>query len=172
MKTRKLTIMAALLGLSLIIFVLEAQLPPLAPIPGIKLGLANIVTLTAIYMLGRREAFTILALRIILSSIFSGNLIGFIYSISGGMVSFLFMCVMSAFVKEKQMWAVSVFGAIGHNIGQIAAAIFITETLQIIWYLPVLLISAVITGVFTGIASELILKRLRKTNLLKEKYDA
>ncbi len=172
MKTKKLTFTAALLSISLIIFILEAQLPPLAPIPGIKLGLANIITLFAIYALGRKEAFVILTLRIILGSVFSGNLIAFLYSISGGAVSFLFMAVMSLFLHEDRMWAVSVFGAIGHNIGQIAAALFITKTPQIIWYLPVLVISAVITGVFTGVCAQLIMKRLKSTNFLKEINDA
>lgn len=172
MRTRKLTVMAMLLALALIIFVIEAQLPPLAPIPGIKLGLANIITLTAIYLIGRREAFIVLILRIILGSVFSGNLIGFIYSVSGGIASFALMCAVSLFLKPDKIWVVSVFGALAHNAGQIAAAVFITKTTQVIWYLPVLTISAVITGVFTGIAAQLIFKRLRKINAIKEKRDA
>lgn len=151
-----------LLALALIIFVIEAQLPPLAPVPGIKLGLANVITLVSLYMLGRREAFVILILRIILSSVFAGNLIGFFYSVSGGLLSFIVMSVMMIFIKENRMWVTSVLGAMGHNIGQIAAAIVIMKTPQIIWYLPVLMISAVITGVFTGVLAQTALKRLRK----------
>lgn len=154
--------MAMLLALALIIFVIEAQLPPLAPVPGIKLGLANVITLVSLYMLGRREAFVILILRIILSSIFAGNLVGFFYSVSGGILSFAVMSAMMIFIKENRMWVTSAMGAIGHNIGQIAAAVIIMKTPQIIWYLPVLLISAVITGVFTGVLAQTALKRLRK----------
>lgn len=155
--------MAMLLGLSLSIFAVESQLPPLAPIPGIKLGLANIITLAALYTLGRREAFVILILRIVLSSVFAGNLVGFIYSVCGGILSFAVMSAMMIFIKENNMWVTSVMGAVGHNIGQIAAAVIIMRTPQIAWYLPVLLISAVITGVFTGVLAQIALKRLRKT---------
>lgn len=166
MKTRKLTLMSILLCLALIIFAIEAQLPPIAPIPGIKLGLANVINLMALYMLGRRESFIILVLRIVLSSIFAGNFTGFMYSISGGIICFLFMSVMSLFIKENRMWVVSVFGAIGHNIGQIIIACFIMGTFQIIWYLPVLIISAVVTGFFTGLTAQITLKHLRKTDIM------
>ncbi len=166
MKTRKLTLISMLLVLAIIIFTVESQLPPIAPIPGIKLGLANVINLMALYMLGRRESFTILVLRIVLSSIFAGNFTGFMYSISGGIICFLFMGVMSLFIKENRMWVVSVFGAIGHNIGQIIIACFIMGTFQIIWYLPVLIISAVVTGFFTGLTAQITLKHLRKTDIM------
>lgn len=165
MKIKKLTFSAVLLAFALVIFIAEAQLPPLAPIPGIKLGLANIITVSALYMLGRREAFVILMLRIILGGIFTGNAVGFVYSISGGLVSFAVVAVVSVFVEESGLWAVSVLGAIGHNVGQILAAVVITGTVQILWYLPVLIISAVITGTFTGVAAQITLRRLRKTKL-------
>lgn len=168
MKTRKLTLMSILLCLALIIFAIEAQLPPIAPIPGIKLGLANVINLMALYMLGRRESFIILVLRIVLSSIFAGNFTGFMYSISGGIICFLFMSVMSLFIKENRMWVVSVFGAIGHNIGQIIIACFIMGTFQIIWYLPILMISAIITGTFTGLTAQITLKHLRKTGIISK----
>lgn len=168
MKTRKLTLISMLLVLAIIIFTVESQLPPIAPIPGIKLGLANVINLMALYMLGRRESFIILVLRIVLSSIFAGNFTGFMYSISGGIICFLFMGVMSLFIKENRMWAVSVFGAIGHNIGQIIIACFIMGTFQIIWYLPILMISAIITGTFTGIAAQTALKHMRKTGIISK----
>lgn len=167
MKTKKLTFMSVLLGLALIIFTVEAQIPPIAPIPGIKLGLANVINLMALYMLGRKESFTILISRIVLSSIFAGNITGFMYSLSGGLVSFMFISVASFFLKENRMWVVSVFGAIGHNIGQIMMALFLLRTPQLIWYLPVLMVSAIITGFFTGAVAQITLKQLRKTNYLK-----
>lgn len=173
MKTKKLTLMAMLLALALIIFIIEAQIPPLAPIPGIKLGLANVINLMVLYMLGRKESFIILVLRIVLSSIFSGNATGFLYSISGGLVCFLFMSVMSLFLKENKMWVASVFGAIGHNIGQIIMALLILRTPQLVWYLPILIISAVITGVFTGITAQITLKQFKKIGMSqKEKSHA
>lgn len=172
MKAKKLTIMALLLGLALIIFIIEAQLPPLAPIPGIKLGLSNIITLIAVYILGRKEAFVILVLRIMLASIFSGGMAGFLYSIAGGMVCFLFMGIASIKLGEGRMWVVSVLGAIGHNIGQIIVACVVIGSGQVLWYLPVLMISAVLTGVFTGIAAQVTLRQLRKSKILKERDNA
>lgn len=167
MKTKKLTLISMLLGLALIIFTVEAQIPPIAPIPGIKLGLANVINLVAMYMIGRKESFTILVLRIVLSSIFAGNITGFMYSLSGGLVCFLFISVMSLFFKENRIWIVSVFGAIGHNVGQIMIACFIMRTALIVWYLPVLMISAVITGFFTGSVAQVTLKQLRKTGVIQ-----
>ena len=102
MKTKKITLMAMLLGLALIIFTVEAQIPPIAPIPGIKLGLANVINIMALYMLGRKESFIILVLRIVLSSIFASSIIGFMYSISGGLVCFFFISIMSLFLKENR----------------------------------------------------------------------
>lgn len=160
MKTKRLALMSVLLSLSLVIFIAESYLPPLAPIPAVKLGLSNIITLMAIYMLSRREAFLILTLRILLGSIFTGNFTALIYSAAGGSACFLTMSVMSCFVSSKRMWAVSVLGAIAHNAGQIAAACFLLGTYQILWYLPVLIISAVITGCFTGIAAQTAFNRL------------
>lgn len=168
MKTKKLTLMAMLLASALIIFVIEAQLPPLAPVPGIKLGLANIITLITLYMLGRREAFTVLILRIILGSIFTGSAASFLYSISGGLLCFITMSAAKLWLGENRMWIVSVLGAIAHNTGQILAACVIMKTAFVLWYLPVLLISAVITGVFTGAAAQITLKQLRKTEILKD----
>ena len=90
------------------------------------------------------------------------------YSISGGIICFLFMSAMSLFIKENRMWVVSVFGAIGHNIGQIVIACFIMGTFQIIWYLPILMISAIITGTFTGVAAQTALKHMRKTGIISK----
>ena len=163
MKVRKLTQMAMLLSLALIIFIVESFLPPLAPIPGIKLGLANIITLVAIYMLGRKEAFVILALRIVLASVYSGGIAGFMYSMAGGLCCFLVMALCSFKLGENRMWVVSIFGAIAHNMGQIAVACFVIGSAQVMWYLPVLMISAVLTGAFTGVAAQVTVRRLNKS---------
>ncbi len=168
MNVKKLTLTAMLLTAALVIFIIEAQLPPIAPVPGIKLGLANTVTLMTLYLLGRGEAFIVLILRIILSSVFAGNFAGFMYSMAGGLLAFAFMSAAAVFLKENRMWAVSVVGAIGHNIGQIIAAVFILKTPQVLRYLPVLIISAVITGIFTGAAAQTSVKQLRKNKFFEE----
>ena len=164
MKTKKLTALAMLTALSLIIFIVEAQLPPLAPIPGIKLGLANIVTLITIFMYGRKEAFCVLALRIGLGSVFAGHMLSLIYSISGGLLSYTVMALSYKLFDTKRIWVVSILGAIAHNTGQVLAAVIITLVPDIMWYLPVLVISAILTGAFTGVIAMLILgnKNIRR----------
>ena len=99
MKTKKLTLMSMLLALALVIFIIEAALPPLAPIPGIKLGLANIITLISLKWLGKKEAFMILILRIVLGAIFTGNIMSIIYSLSGGIMCFIVMAIIIGKVK-------------------------------------------------------------------------
>lgn len=154
--------MSILLAMALTIFIVELQLPELVPIPGIKLGLANIITLAALVWLGRREAFVILILRIILGSFFSGRMVSFLYSMSGGLLCFAVMALTIGLFDENRLWVVSVFGAIAHNVGQIIAAIFIMSTWRLVWYLPALIVSGVITGAFTGLCARLVIKRLGK----------
>ena len=158
MSAKRITVTAVLTAVALTIFIIEAQIPPLVPVPGIKLGLANVITLFAIFTLGKRDAFIILILRIILGSVFAGSVVSCIYSLAGGMMCFALMSVCSLFLKDNMIWCVSVIGAIGHNIGQILVAVIITQTIQVMWYLPALMISAVVTGVFTGLVTQQILK--------------
>ncbi len=160
MNTKKLTLLSMLLTFALVIFVLEAQLPPLAPIPGIKLGLANIITLLTLIWFGRREAFTVLILRIILAGIFTGSAASMIYSLSGGILCFIVMAVLRDVLGSKKIWVLSIFGAAAHNIAQLAAAVFVTSTVQVLWYLPLLLSSAIVTGAFTGLCAAAVLKRI------------
>ena len=159
MSTKRLALTAMLTAVALVIFVIEAQIPPVAPIPGIKLGLANAVTLFTMLTLGKREALFVTTLRIVLGSVFTGSMMSLTYSAAGGAVCFILMAVVSPFFRENSIWIISMIGAMGHNIGQIAAAVIITGTKQIIWYLPILMISAVITGIFTGLAVQYLFKR-------------
>lgn len=158
MRTRKIALIASLTAVALTIFVIEAQIPPVVPIPGIKMGLANVITLFAVMTLGRKDAFVILLLRILLGSIFAGSVMSLMYSLAGGVICFLLMSAAVCIMNENMTWCISVIGAIGHNIGQIAVAVFVTHTVQIAWYLPVLMISAVITGLFTGLLTQMLLK--------------
>ena len=162
MNVKKMTFMALLLAVALTIFVAEAQLPPPVPIAGVKLGLANVVTLAALVWLGRREALMVLLGRIVLGSLFAGQAVSFIYSLAGGLMCFLVMAVILAPLGRDRLWVVSVFGAMAHNVGQIIAAVVLTHTWQVAAYLPVLIISGIVTGVFTGLAAQLVVKRLNK----------
>lgn len=162
MKIKNLVLTALLTALALVSFTIEAAIPPLTPIYGIKLGIANVFTLFALYALGTRQAAAVLFLRIILGSIFAGQAVSFIYSLTGGLLSFLFMILLKRFFPLKQLWVLSALSAVMHNVGQILAAIFMTGTVQIAYYLPVLVISGIIAGSLTGLCAQLVLIRLKK----------
>ena len=164
MKTKKLILTAILTAFALVAFVIVGAIPPLTPIYGIKLGLANIFTLFALYALGTRYAAAVMVLRIVLGSIFAGQLVSFIYSLSGGLLSLLLMILLKRFFPLRQMWVLSVLSAVTHNIGQLAAAVFMTQALAIACYLPVLILSGIIAGAFTGLCAQLVLIRILKIN--------
>ena len=165
MRTKKLITLALLCAIALIIFIIELQIPPIVPIPGVKMGLANIVTLFALGLFSPYEAFLILIVRIILGSVFSGQVMSIAYSLAGGIFCFITMSILFKFKKTIPVWVISIFGAITHNIGQIAAAIVLTSTYQVIYYLPVLIISGIISGAFTGITAQILLSRKIFQNL-------
>lgn len=161
MNIKKLTTMALLLSVSLIIFIVEVQLPSLTPIPGVKLGLSNIITVYAIFILSPLDTLSILLCRIFLGSVFSGNISVILYSLSGGLLCYLTMLIAKRFLTLDSIWICSVIGAISHNIGQILIAIFITKTPSLAFYLPVLLLSGIITGMFTGISAQYLINKLK-----------
>lgn len=161
--------MALLTAVALIIFAVEAQIPAPVPIPGVKLGLANVVTLFAIYTIGRRKAAAVLLLRIVLGSLICGQVASMAFSLGGGVLCFVVMSLLKPIMTDRQMWVLSVFGAIGHNLGQIAVAVVVAGTVSIVLYLPVLLISGIITGVFTGLCAQYLYKHLQKIRLFEQK---
>ena len=164
MNTKKLTLTAILTAFALIAFVIEGAIPPLTPIYGVKLGIANVFTLFALYALGKPYGLAVMSLRIVLGNIFTGQLVSFIYSLTGGLLSFLLMILLKRFFSLKQMWVLSVLCAVTHNIGQLLAAILMMQTLAIAYYLPVLILSGIIAGAFTGLCAQLVLIRLSKIN--------
>lgn len=159
MKTRKLTTMALLAAIALTIFMVEAQLPELIPIPGVKLGLSNIITVYAVYALGAKEGATILFVRIFLGAIFSGNFGTIFYSAAGGALAILTTIGLKVVLKDNQLWVAGCLGAIAHSIGQMIVAVWATGTPSLLIYLPVLIVCSVITGLFTGLCAQVILKR-------------
>lgn len=161
--SKRIARMGLLTALALIIFTIEAQIPPPVPIPGIKLGLANIITVYAMFTLGPKDTLLILMCRILLGSVFTGQLMSLFYSLSGGILCYIAMLVMRRIVTDKQIWVCSVIGAMAHNIGQIIAAILIAQTPQLILYLPVLMFSGIIAGLFTGLCAQFVVGRLKKS---------
>lgn len=162
MKTKKLVFMALLTAISLVVWVIEAQIPAPVPVPGVKLGLASVVTLSAMLLLGRREALAVLLVRVFLASLFAGSFSAILYSLSGGLLSWLVMALTVKLFPEKLLWVVSVFGAAAHNAGQLLAAIAVTKTASLAVYAPALLISAIVTGAFTGVIAMYLHRALKK----------
>lgn len=164
MKLKKLLYLSLLTAVSLILFVLESQIPPPVPVPGVKLGLGNIIVVTVLFCYGRREALGVLLVKVLLSAVFAGNLGALLYSLAGGLLSWAGMCLLKGLLTPKQLWVASVLGAMLHNLGQLLAALAVTGTPGLLAYLPVLLLSGMITGFFTGIAAQLVVQRLGKIN--------
>ena len=152
------------IALSMILSFVESQIPPLMAVPGVKVGLPNIVMVFMLYKIGAKETAIVSILRVILVGILFGTPLSMIYSLVGAALSLIGMILL----KKTNLFApitVSVAGGILHNIGQIATACLVMETAQIAYYLPVLLISGTIAGILIGLTAAMILKRLDKMKL-------
>lgn len=166
-KNKKMVFMSLLVAQALVLGIIEKSIPVPFITPGAKLGLANIITVVALYTFSFKDVITIVFLRVILSSIFGGTLSGFLYSISGGILSLLSMYFIFKILNNKiSTMGLSVVGAVFHNVGQILVAVLFVQNIKIISYLPVLLITGVMTGIFVGLVAALILTHLKKSSLL------
>ena len=161
-QARRLTRAALLTAIALTIFLAEAQLPPPVPIPGIKLGLANIVTVYAMFVLGPRDTLLILLSRIFLGAVFSGQMMTLFYSLGGGLLAWLIMCLLRPVFHKEHLWLCSPVAALFHNLGQLLVAAAIMRTWAVLAYLPYLALSGVITGLFTGLCTQFLMARLEK----------
>ena len=162
MKTRKLTTLALLSAIALTIFIIEAQIPPLVPIPGVKLGLANIVTVFTVFAFRGRDGAAVLSVRIFLGAVFAGNFSTIFYSAAGGALAIVTTIVLRRILTNKQMWVAGVLGAIAHSIGQMTMAVVLTGTPGLVVYLPIMIVCSIITGVFTGLCAQFVLNRGEK----------
>lgn len=162
MSVKRLTRLSLLTALALILFTVELQLPALAPIPGVKLGLANIITVYAMFALGPADTAAVLLARIVLGAVFSRQPSSLLYSLAGGTLCYLAMLPCRRLLSLRQLWLCSVIGAVFHNLGQLGMAILITRTPALIGYLPILLLTGVPAGVFTGLCAQLIVNRLAR----------
>ena len=161
MKTKKVAFLGLSIALAMILSFVESQVPALVAIPGIKVGLPNLVMVFMLYRVGWKETVIVSIIRIILVSMLFGNVQTLTFSIAGAVLSLLSMILL-----KKLNWfsciTVSIVGGIFHNVGQILAACFWTQTAEVAYYLPVLLISGTIAGALIGILSGMIVKRLEK----------
>ena len=130
------------------------------PIQGVKLGLANIVTVYAVFVLGARDALLILAGRIFLGAVFSGQMMTILYSAGGGLLAWLVMVVLARLLTPKQIWLCSPVAALFHNLGQLLVAAGVMKTWVVMAYLPYLILSGILTGLFTGLCAQFLLNRL------------
>lgn len=161
-RTQKMAELSLLTAAALVIALVELQFPNPFPLPGIKLGLANIVTVYAIYHYRAGEVALLLLVRIALTALLSGNLMALAFSLGGGVLCLAGMLALRSVVDEDHLWLSSVLGAILHNIGQLAVALLLTQTLAVAAYLPFLLVAGCLAGAFTGGCAQLVNKRLRQ----------
>lgn len=162
MKPNKLTLLSLLTALALIIFIVELKLPDLIPIPGVKLGLANVITVYAVYRFSGKETLLLVVSRVVLGSLFGGNVSALIYSLAGALVCLAGMLLLRKLITPDYLWLCSVIGAVLHNTGQIAVAVMMMRSFAVLSYYPLLIISGCIAGLFTGICAQFVLKRTTK----------
>ncbi|HYF84305.1 MAG TPA: Gx transporter family protein [Clostridia bacterium] len=161
-RTKKMVLLGILVSQALILHIIERMIPVPIPVPGIKLGLANAISLVTIILFGPKEALMVVGMRTLLGSVFGGGVSGFIYSFIGGSISTLAMAVMyKNFRNLFSLPVISVVGAVFHNIGQILVASLIVQNMKLFYYLPLLLVSAVITGLFIGFAVQYTMRPMR-----------
>ena len=154
-----MTRLALLTAIALTIFMVEAQLPVL-PIPGAKLGLANIVTVYTMFVMGPSEALMVLVGRVFLGSVFSGQMLTFLYSMGGGLCCWAVLCLMRRTMTEGQIWLSSPISAVFHNLGQLAVAAGVAKSWAVLAFLPYLILAGVAAGLFTGVCAQLLIRRL------------
>lgn len=162
MDAKRLARLGVLTAVALIIFIIELQIPNPFPIPGIKLGLANIVTVYAVYRFRAYEVALMVGVRITLGSVFSGNIMALLYSACGSFLCLLGMIFFKRIIDEKHLWIASVFGALLHNTGQMAAALLVTQTPSLLFYYPFLVVAGCLAGAFTGLCAQAIMPRLKR----------
>ena len=159
METRKVVHMGMLIALAMILSFIESQIPAFIAIPGMKIGLANIARVFALYTLGFRNALVVSLIRVVLSALLFGSVVSLAYSLAGALLSLAGM----ALLRKSSLFGVvgvSVCGAVLHNLGQIGIAWLILKTQALVYYLPFLLFSAVAGGVVIGITAAVVIKRI------------
>ena len=164
---KKVAYMALLTSMALILGYIEKLIPITAAIPGIKLGLSNVVILFGLYMLWAGDAFVLMVLKVVLSGLLFGSPSVMMYSFGGGLLSWIVMTLLSR-IKGISIIGVSAAGAVAHNVGQIIVAILVVKTWGLIYsLLPWLMLAAVITGLLTGIVARMVIAALEKSGALK-----
>ena len=159
-QTKKLTTLAMMATFALILSYVESRIPALVAIPGVKVGLANIVVIFVLYKLGIKEAIVISGIRVFIVAMLFGSPVSMIYSLAGAVLSLAVMFVLKKLTPLTEV-VVSVCGGVMHNVAQIAVASVILDTNVVIYYLPFLILSGTIAGIGVGVAGALLIKRVK-----------
>ncbi len=162
MKTKKLTLIALLLSMGIVLQIFESNLPVIAGVPGGKFGFANIVTILCINLFDVKTSLLLSILRPLLSSLLYGGLTQLPYSLTGSILSFILMAVIIKKINKFSYIGAAIIGAMAHNFAQVTVAVFMYSNIHIYNYLPTLLIISVISGYFTGFCSTLIIQKYKK----------
>ena len=164
MKPKRVAFLGLCVTLSMVLSYFESLVPPLTSVPGIKIGFANLVTVFMLYRFGAKETVAVSIIRVVLVNMLFGTTMTLIFSLAGSICSLVSMILLKKNGKFSLL-TVSVVGGVLHNVGQIITAVFIMETSQIIFYLPILLISGTVAGVIIGLLAALIVKRMERVKL-------
>jgi len=166
-RVKKIILISLLVSQALVLSFIESMIPLNFSVPGAKLGLANIVTLTSLYLFSFRETLLIIMLRTVMTAFLSGSFSMFLYSIAGALLSFLMMYLLIHFASEKvSTIGVSIVGAIFHNLGQLAMAALIIQNIKIVLYLPFLMVAGIATGFIVGASVKYLMKYLVKVKYI------
>lgn len=159
-KTQRLVFLSLLIAVAMVLSYFERFIPLPWNVPGMKLGLANVITLSAMYYFSKRNVFSIVIVRVVLTSLILGSMMGFFYSLAGGVLSFIGMAILHQwFRKSLSPVGISVVGAILHNIGQLLVLSVVSSRITIaLSYAPILMVSGIATGIFVGVASIFFMK--------------
>ncbi|MDD6142837.1 MAG: Gx transporter family protein [bacterium] len=162
-QSRRIAVCGMLLALMLVLGFVESQLPVAASVPGIKLGLSNGVLIFAVYMLNVPTGFLLMGLKVLLSGLMFGSPSAMMYAFAGGLLSMIVMSLLSR-MKGLSPVVVSMAGGVSHNVGQVAMAMMILQTPQLLYYMAVLMVAGLVTGMATGFAATGIIRRFQKEN--------
>jgi len=160
-KTQRIALSGLLVALMLVLGYVESLLPVAAGIPGIKLGLSNGILIFAVYILGIPTAFVLMVLKVVLSGLMFGGVSAMMYAFAGGLLSMIFMCLLSR-VKGVHVIVVSMVGGLMHNVGQVGLAMVMLSTPKLMYYMAILMVVGLGCGALTGICADSVMKHLKK----------
>ncbi len=167
MNIRKTVLVSILACMALCVYAIEYAIPYPLPVPGAKIGLSNAVTLAAFYIVGRKNAFFVLMIRIFLSALLFGHAMSLAYSVAGGLLCYAVTFGLSYIAKEEHIWALGVIGALSHNLGQVLVAVAILGDASVMYYYLYMIIISVFAGAFTGLCAGFCVKGFKNAGIKK-----